>query len=136
MNTAFAGQRPLPVPSPLTEPYWAACRRGELAIQRCGGCGRYVHFPESTCPFCGGIDLSYETVSGRGTIHTFTVVHRSFLPGFTPPYVVAWIDLDEGVRVFGDLVDCAAEDVAIGLPVRVCFEELEGFGPVPRWRPA
>lgn len=152
---AVPDRRPIPAPSPLTAPYWEACRRGELAIQRCAGCRRFVHFPEAACPFCGGADLPYETVSGRGTVHTFTVVHRTFLPGFTPPYVVAWIDLDEGARAFGDVVHCAPEDVRIGLPVRVCFDdpadppagpaeadEAGGAGgpgtysgPLPHWRP-
>ncbi|MFI0450648.1 Zn-ribbon domain-containing OB-fold protein [Actinomadura sp. 6N118] len=128
--------RPVPVPAPLTEPYWTACRRGELVLQRCSGCARFVHFPEATCPFCGGDRLSYETVGGRGTVHTFSVVHRSFLPGFEPPYVVAWVDLPEGVRVFGDVTGCVPEDVRIGMPVGVHFTELDGFGPIPTWRPA
>lgn len=134
-TAAAADRRPIPAPSPLTAPYWAACRRSELAIQRCARCCRFVHLPEVACPFCGGTDLPYETVSGHGTVHTFTVVHRSFLPGFTPPYVIAWIDIPEGARVFGDMVDCPPEDVRIGLPVRVCFADLPGFGPIPHWRP-
>jgi uncharacterized OB-fold protein len=143
-TTAAAGSlRPIPAPTPLTAPYWDACRRGELAIQRCAGCHRFVHFPEVACPFCGGADLPFETVSGRGIVHTFTIVHRTFLPGFAPPYVVAWIDLEEGARAFGDVVDCAPEDVRIGLPVRVCFDDLAAAsgepgtysGPIPRWRP-
>jgi uncharacterized OB-fold protein len=134
MEARTGSQRPIPAPTQLTAPYWAACRRGELSIQRCARCDRRVHFPEAECPFCGGMDLPYETVSGRGTVHTLTVVHRAFLPGFSPPYVVAWIDLDEGARAFGDVIDCRPEDVRIGLQVRVCFQELPGFGPVPRWR--
>jgi uncharacterized protein len=127
---------PAPVPGPLTAPYWDACRRGELALQRCAGCGRFVHFPEPVCPFCGGVELPYEKVGGRGIVHTSTVVHRAFLPGFTPPYALAWIDLEEGARVFGDVVGCEPERVRIGLPVEVCFTELPGFGPLPHWRPA
>ncbi|GAA2091617.1 Zn-ribbon domain-containing OB-fold protein [Actinomadura alba] len=126
--------RPLPSPTPLTAPYWDACRRGELLIQHCAGCGRFVHFPEPACPFCGGADLPYDQVSGRGRIHTYSVVHRAFLPGFDTPYVLAWIDLDEGARAFGDVVGCPPEDVRIGSRVRVCFEDLPGFGTVPRWR--
>ncbi|MEV5576281.1 Zn-ribbon domain-containing OB-fold protein [Spirillospora sp. NPDC052269] len=128
--------RPTPTPSPATEPYWAACRRGELALQRCGGCRRFVHFPELRCPYCGSAELAYEAVSGRGAVHTFTVVHRSFLPGFPPPYTVAWVDLPEGARVFGDITGCPPGDVRIGMPVRVRFAELPGFGPIPHWSPA
>lgn len=127
--------RPAPAPDSLTAPYWDACRRGELAIQRCAGCERFVHFPEPVCPYCGSGDLSYEKVAGRGTVHTFTVVHRTFLPGFTTPYVMAWIDLHEGGRAFGDVVGCPPETVRIGLPVEVCFTEFDGFGPIPHWRP-
>ncbi|GAA1544652.1 OB-fold domain-containing protein [Actinomadura kijaniata] len=127
---------PAPVPTPLTAPYWEACRRGELALQRCAGCGRFVHFPEPTCPFCESAELAFERVGGRGTVHTFTVVHRSFLPGFATPYTVAWIDLPEGARVFGDVTGCPPERVRIGMPVEVHFTDLEGFGPLPHWRPA
>ena len=122
--------RPVPVPTPLTEPYWTACRRGELALQRCAACRRFVHFPEPVCPYCGGGELPYETVAGRGTVHTFSVVHRSFLPGFEPPYTIAWIDLPEGARVFGDITGCAPGDVRIGMPVEVRFDE-----DIPHWRP-
>ncbi|MFC6885415.1 MULTISPECIES: Zn-ribbon domain-containing OB-fold protein [Actinomadura] len=128
--------RPVPTPSPLTAPYWDACGRGELALQRCAGCARYVHFPEPACPYCGGADLPYETVGGRGAVHTFTVVHRAFLPGFAPPYAVAWVELPEGARVFGGVTGCPPGDVRIGMPVEVCFDDLDGFGPMPYWRPA
>ncbi|MFC9977271.1 Zn-ribbon domain-containing OB-fold protein [Spirillospora sp. NPDC127200] len=136
MDQPHPAPAPAPRPSPLTAPYWEACRRGELAVQRCSGCGRHVHFPEPSCPYCGGTDLPYRTVSGHGTVHTFSVVHRTFLPGFEPPYVVAWIDLPEGARVFGDVTGCPPEDVRIGMPVRVHFTDLDGFGPMPHWRPA
>jgi uncharacterized OB-fold protein len=124
---------PIPAATPLTEPYWAACRRGELALQRCAGCARYIHFPEPVCPFCGGTDLPYAPVSGRGAVHTYSVIERTFLPGFQPPFTVAWIDLPEGARVFGRL---AADRPRIGLPVEVYFEDLPGFGPIPQWRSA
>jgi uncharacterized protein len=127
-------QAPLPTPSPLTAPYWEACARGELALQECTGCGRFVHFPEPACPYCGGTDLPYSSVSGRGTVHTFSVIHRTFLPGFETPYVVAWVELAEGARAFGNIIGLPPEEVRIGMPVRVCFEDRPGFGPVPQWR--
>ncbi|RJL26633.1 Zn-ribbon domain-containing OB-fold protein [Bailinhaonella thermotolerans] len=123
--------RPLPLPSPLTAPYWDACRRGELALQRCGGCRGFVHFPEAECPFCGDSNLAYEVVQGKGAVHTFTVVHRAFVPGLAPPYTVAWIDLDAGARVFGGVLG----ETRIGGRVDVTFRDVEGFGPMPYWRP-
>lgn len=130
---AMDPNRPVPAPTPLTAPYWEACRRGGLVLQRCRSCARFVHFPEASCPFCGGTELGWDPVSGHGRVHTFSTVHRSFLPGFTPPYTVAWIDLDEGVRAFGTLLT-GTDEPRIGAEVTVCFEEIPGFGPVPQWR--
>jgi uncharacterized OB-fold protein len=71
-------------------------------------------------------------------VHTFSVVHRTFAPGFADrtPYVIAWVELEDqpGVRVFGNVLDIAPEDVRIGLPVEVVADRLEGFGPVPNFR--
>jgi len=133
------GTRPVPRPDALTAPYWAAAARHELVIQRCARCRRWVHFPRPSCPDCGAPELAYEPVRGTGTVHTFSVVHRPFVPGFSGlvPYVTAWIDLDEqpGLRTFGNVVGCPPEDVRIGLPVRVCFTDLPGFGAIPDFRP-
>lgn len=131
--------RPVPHPDALTAPYWAAAARHELVTQRCAHCRRRVHFPRPTCPACGAPDLPYEPVRGTGTVHTFSVVHRPFVPGFAAlvPYVTAWIDLDDqpGLRTFGNVVACSPEDVHIGLPVHVCFTDLPAFGPIPNFRP-
>jgi uncharacterized OB-fold protein len=131
--------KPVPEPTELTQPYWDAAARGELALQRCRACGRWNHFPDVACPACGGGDLAFEPVSGRGTVETFSVVHRSFVPGFAEggPYAVAWIALPEqaGLRVFANILDCPPERIAIGMPVEVCFEPREGFGPIPNFRP-
>lgn len=133
----MTGDRPLPCPTPLTAPYWDACQREVLAIQRCQECAAYVHFPEPCCPRCRSAALAFEPVSGRGTVHTFTAVHRSFAPGFTDrtPYVLAWVELPEqaGLRAFGNVLGVAPDEVRIGLPVQVCFEELPGFGLVPNF---
>ncbi|MEV0233654.1 Zn-ribbon domain-containing OB-fold protein [Nonomuraea sp. NPDC050786] len=115
-----------------TSAYRAACARGELVVQRCTSCDRRVHLPEADCPWCGAGELVFEPVVGQGVVHTFTVVHRSFAPGYRgrEPYVMAWVDLPEGVRAFGHVVGCTPDDVRIGMPVRVTFiDEL------PHWRP-
>ena len=127
------------MPSALTAPYWEACRRGELAIQRCASCRRFVHFPEPRCPYCAGTRLGYATVSGNAVVHTFSVIHRAFTAWFAArtPYVIAWVELAEqrGLRAFGNVVGCPPEDVSIGMAVRTCFTELPGFGAVPQFRP-
>jgi uncharacterized protein len=128
--------RVVPVPTELTKPYWAAAARGELRIQRCASCRRFVHFPEPCCPGCGSPDLSYDQVSGLGSVSTFAVVHRSFVPGPPTPYTIAWIELVEqpGLRVFGNVLGAPPAQLRIGDRVEVVFEELPGFGPVPNFR--
>jgi uncharacterized OB-fold protein len=126
----------VPIPTELTRPYWAAAAIRELHIQRCRGCRRYVHLPEPACPWCGSAELTFERVSGRGRVATVSVIHRSFLPGFSPPYSIAWIELDEqpGLRVFGNIVGAPPDPVAIGDPVEVVFEDRDGFGSMPMFR--
>ncbi|MEO3883812.1 OB-fold domain-containing protein [Nonomuraea sp. B5E05] len=106
---------------------------GELVIQRCTGCDHRSHLPEPACPGCGGRDFRAEPASGEGVVHTFTIVHRSFAPGYQgrEPYVAAWVDLREGPRAFGHVVGCAPEEVRVGMPVRVTF-----IDDLPHWRPA
>ncbi|NUU26051.1 MAG: hypothetical protein HOV68_31810 [Streptomycetaceae bacterium] len=134
----MAEGRLLPRPDRLSAPYWEAVGERRLRIQRCRRCSRYIHLPEALCPKCGGGDLGWDEVSGRGTVHTFSVVHRTFAPGFADrtPYVIAWIDLVEqpALRAFGNVLGLPPADVRIGLPVRLCFEDVEGFGPLPNFR--
>lgn len=136
-STAATGVRMAPAVSELTEGYWRAAQERRLVIQRCRTCRRFVHFPEWRCPFCQGRGLEYEPVSGRGRVHTFTIVHRTAAPGFADrtPYVLAWVELAEqsGLRAFGNIVGRSPQEVRIGLPVRVCFEEISGFGLVPNF---
>jgi uncharacterized OB-fold protein len=123
--------------SDLSRHYWDGAARSELVIQRCRACARWIHFPEPICPSCGSADFTFETVSGQGTVETFSVIHRSFVPAFADrtPYVIAWIGLPEqaGLRVFGNVTGCAPEAVTIGMPVEVYFEEIEGR-PTPNFR--
>lgn len=140
MGESTGAARPVPSPSPLTGSYWEAASRHELAIQRCASCGRYVHPPRPRCPDCDGEALDFEAVSGRGTLETFSVVHRTFAPGFATrtPYVLAWIALpeQEGLRITANVIETNHDDLRIGMPVEVVFEELEGFGPIPNFRGA
>lgn len=118
--------RPEPIVTPLTEPYWRAASEGRLVIQHCRSCARWIHFPEPRCAACGSVDLGWDTVAGGGTVATFSIIHRSFVAGFDDaPYVIAWIDLPEqaGLRVFGNITGCAAEEVRIGMPVELWFEQ-------------
>ncbi|MBO3746651.1 OB-fold domain-containing protein [Streptosporangiaceae bacterium NEAU-GS5] len=111
-------------PDASWDAYWTACRRGELVVQACTACARRVHPPAEQCPDCGSADLVFAPVSGKGVVHTFTVVHRT--RGGRQPYAVGWVDLDEGVRAFGELLTA---EPRIGMPVEVAFVD-----DLPCWR--
>jgi uncharacterized OB-fold protein len=121
----------------VTSPYWEAAGRGELRIARCTGCGLYIHFPEPVCHRCGGTALEWARVSGDGTVYTFTVVAHQFFPGHSPPYVVAWIELEEqkDLRVLATLVDVDPDAVTIGMPVAAAFAPAGDDVVLPVFRP-
>jgi len=130
---------PIPVPTPETRPFWDAARRHELSLQHCRTCGRYVYYPRAACPHCFGVDLAWERVSGRGTVHTFTVVQRG-QKGFPlpTPYVIAIVELAEGPRLMTNLVGVEPDPakIKIGMPVEVVFEDVSAEVALPRFRPA
>lgn len=117
--------RPLPEPNDLTVGFWAAAREHRLVVQRCDGCGALRHYPQPMCPDCHSLAFSWAPLSGRGTVHTFTVTHQAFHPAWADrvPFAVATIDLEEGVRMVSDLPTGDVDDVAIGRAVECWFED-------------
>jgi uncharacterized OB-fold protein len=113
---------------PATREFWAAAARGELAIPRCGSCGRYVWYPRDACPGCGGSDMPWETMSGRGTLFSWALVERALFAPFKTkvPYVTGLVALDEdpAVRIVTNIVDCDFGELRIGQRVRVVFRDL------------
>ncbi|KAB2339094.1 hypothetical protein F8566_49000 [Actinomadura rudentiformis] len=116
--------------------YWDGAKEGELRIQCCADCGALRHPPGPMCPKCHSVKRDHVVASGRGEVHSYVVHHHPPVPGKTPPYVVAVIDLDEGVRVVGNVNGCAPEDVSIGMPVQVVFERVDDDLTLPQWIPA
>ena len=127
--------RPLPIRQPITEGFWDATRRHELVIQRCDDCGEYRHYPQELCPACQSTAWSWAPVSGRGHIYSYVVARQAFHPHWADrvPYVIATVELDEGVRMMSDL-DEPPEAVAIGAPVEVFFETVDDEITFPRFR--
>ena len=128
-------ERPLPRPDNVSKPFWEAASRGELLIQRCPS-GHRQFYPRAVCRVCGS-DPEWERASGRGTVHTFTVIRQNHARPFRDelPYVVAMVELDEGVRMMGNITDCAIDQVRIGMPVEVHMVQGEPGVGVPFWRP-
>jgi uncharacterized OB-fold protein len=116
--------KPLPEPGRDSKPYWDALREGRLLIQACGACGKLRHYPRPVCDACYSMKVAWRQVSGRGRLHSWTVSHHPFHPGFKSelPYVLATVDLEEGVRMLAQLRGVASEEIAVGLPVEVVFE--------------
>jgi hypothetical protein len=114
--------QPLPVPSPLSQPFWDGTREGKLLLQRCGDCGAYRWTPQYLCRDCHSEDYDWVDTSGRGTLYSWSVVYRPPLPAFEPGYVLAVVELNEGPLMLTNLVDCQPETLAIGMPVQVAFE--------------
>ena len=125
-------ERPFPVPDRDSAPFWEGTRAGELRIQRCGDCGRHFFYPRALCPHCLSDQLEWVRASGRGTVHSFTVVHRTseeFIADL--PFPVGLVDLDEGVRMMARL-DVAEPEV--GMPVRVVFERVDDQLSLPHFK--
>lgn len=113
--------KPVPIVDADSRPYWSAAAQGRLTLQRCRDCRRFVHYPRAVCPHCMSEDLGWEEVSGEGSIYTYTVVHRApdaFVGD--APYVVALVELGEGVRLLSRLLGLP-EHARIGARVRVSF---------------
>ncbi len=126
---------PLPQPTVFTKPFWDACQQGSLEVSICHAC-KHLFLPGGpVCPSCWSSDLGTKPVSGRGNVFSFVIYRRTYHPAIPSPYVVALIDLDEGVRIVSNVVGCEPESVSIGMSVQVVFEETSGFL-LPRFIPA
>lgn len=129
----------IPIPLPETRPYWEAARRHELALPWCRPCGAFFFYPRAACPTCLSGDVEWRRVSGRGRLHTFTIVHRGpkdFALG--APYVLAMVELEEGPRLMTNLVGIEPDPahVRIGMPVEVTFADVADDVALPHFRPA
>jgi hypothetical protein len=131
-------KRPQPtLDEPDTRPFWEATKEHELRYQVCAGCKQVVFFPRRHCPHCMSLELSWKTSKGEGAIYTYTIVRQIGHPAFREraPYVVAWIDLDEGFRMISNVVGVDAGDVHIGQRVRVEWDDQDEVS-LPLFTPA
>jgi uncharacterized OB-fold protein/acyl dehydratase len=132
-----AWNKPLPRPTPLSQPFWDGLKAHELRIQRCEDGGHAVFFPRSHCPRCGSRRLRWETASGQGTLYTYTVARVPTLPEFTDemPQLLAVVALDEGPHVNTTLVGTEPSGLRVGQRVRAVFDERPGAVTLLRFTP-
>jgi uncharacterized OB-fold protein len=127
-NPATRDARPVPAPDADSQPYWDAANREVFLFQRCTACGKPQFYARALCRHCHGRDLAWEQAAGGGTIVSFTRVSRAPSEAFATggPYIIALIDLDEGVRFLCNVIHSPHEAVRIGARVRLVFESREG----------
>jgi uncharacterized protein len=134
-----APQLPAPAPdrNPETDAFWKATAESQLLLPRCDECEAVIWYPRAFCPECGSLAISWAAASGRGTIYSFTVVHRTAGDyRDAVPYVVAYVELEEGPRVLTNIVGCQPETVYVGQPVRVVFDDTGAGSSLYRFEPA
>ena len=135
-------RHPLPYASWETRGWWEGAGRGEIVLQRCTACGLVQHKPRAICVKCLTPTIEHFVASGNGIVHTFTVTHQNGVPPFSAqlPYVLAYVELEEGPRVLTNIVEADPATIAIGLPVVADFASAPRDDgeliAVPRFRPA
>lgn len=129
--------RPIPHPDPLTAPYWQGALEGKFMLPHCASCGRHHFYPRSACPHCGGTGIAWSSASGRGTVYSYSVVHRAPSAAFKDdvPYVVAIVATEEGPHLLSRVVGVAPEAVRIGMRLRVRIDKLSEEAALPVFEP-
>jgi uncharacterized OB-fold protein len=129
--------KPLPHIDEEMRPWWEAAQRHELYIQKCRDCGDLRFHPRALCPSCLSSNTEWVRSRGRGKVYTFTVTNQNATAGFRDslPYVLAWVELDEGVKMLTNIVDCPANQLRIDLPVEAVFEDVTPDVTLVKFRP-
>jgi uncharacterized OB-fold protein len=131
-------RKPLPRVTADNRAFWDATKRHELRLQRCGACGRFRYPPAPVCPNCLSEDAEWTRVSGRGTVTTFIVMHKVYFESFAAdvPYNVVQVELEEGPCLTANVVDIPNEQITVGMPVQVAFDDVTPEITLPRFRRA
>jgi uncharacterized OB-fold protein len=129
--------KPLPHLDEENRPWWEALQRHELYLQRCRDCGALRYYPRALCPECLSSRTEWVRSPGTGKVYTFTITYQNGAPGFREalPYVLAYVELDEGLKMLTNIVDCRPEEVRIGMPVAVVFDDVTPAVTLAKFRP-
>ena len=138
-NTVQKPNKPGIHPKPHTQAFWDAANEDKLLYQFCDSCQTPQFVPSSVCRNCYQTDIGWRESKGKGEVFTFSVVHRGPNASFKDdtPYTLALVDLEEGFRITANIFNCSPENVYIGMPVKVIFEDREGSDyKIPQVEPA
>lgn len=130
--------RPSPTPDHESAEFWRRVGAHRLALQRCTACRAFRFYPRAVCPECLGDGFEWVAVTGRGTLYSFTVCHRPASEAFADrtPYIVALVDLDEGVRVLANLLDCTPGRARVGMPLALVYDDVGDGVTLYQFKPA
>jgi uncharacterized OB-fold protein len=130
-------KKPLPVVQPWSKPFWDAARRHKLMIQTCNDCGLKIFYPRKYCPDCWSSNLGWSEASGRGKVFSYSITMAGVEERFEEdlPFVLALVDLQEGIRMMTNIVECKPGEVIIGMDVEVAFKDVTDEFTLPMFRP-
>ncbi|TAK69318.1 MAG: Zn-ribbon domain-containing OB-fold protein [Betaproteobacteria bacterium] len=133
-----ATKKPLPTPDTDSAAFWSGLKEGKLLLQHCLDCGNVQYYQQGMCRRCGGERLEHRAASGRGKVHSYSVVYRAPGPAFKRdvPYAVLLVELEEGPRMISSLVGAKPESVTFDMPVQLVCEKASEEITLPRFRPA
>lgn len=131
-------EKPLPEFRPETKPYWDACKRHEFVLPRSRTTNKFFFYPRAISPdedMSG--DIEWVKASGRAKVWTYAIHHMGPTKAYKgePPYVVALVETEEGVKMMTNIVDCDPKDVRIGMDVEVVFDDVTPEVALPKFRP-
>ncbi len=131
-------RKPMPRPTPWTQPFWDAARQHRLVLKKCKSCGNLQHPPYLYCPHCSSEEAEWVEASGKATLYGYTVNEFAVPFPFWDdlPYVTAIIDLAEGVRMISNVVECPPAELRNGMALEVVFDDVSPEFTLPKWRPA
>jgi uncharacterized OB-fold protein len=117
--------KPLPRPTPESQPFWDAVQERKLVLQHCRSCRQFWFPPSALCRHCLSTDFTWQESEGEGRIYSFVVYHRLYHPAFEAdlPYVVALVELPEGPRLLTNIIGTTPDDIRCDLPVHVVFHD-------------
>ena len=133
-----ASRKPLPTPDADTAAFWRGLREGKLLLQHCADCGNVQYYQQATCRACARENLDHRAASGRGKVHSFSVVHRAPGPAFKAdvPYAVILVELEEGPRMISTFTGGPPDDVTFDMNVVLTLEKISDEITLPRFRKA
>ena len=135
-------EKPIPLKTQDNHPFWDAADKHELKLQKCDDCHTYAHPPGPSCKNCGSTRMSWESFGSdvNATLYTHVISYRPFLPGFQHdlPLIIAQAQLDEApeVKIMCNLLECNEDEVKIGMPLKMTWQDITEDRALPQWVPA